>query len=147
MRCLVAASKHVNDIRATARQPTITTEKLLEAVFSVRSAPRLYSEDSRPAEWIKIRKIGMICSVKPVLTEDLCVVQKEEMFNNMLYVWNIHLKKCQAYSWETNPSSRQRGCYIRTITAGVQLKKNSGRGSQGAWRQDKLIGGKPPVVK
>jgi hypothetical protein len=28
----------------------------------------------------------MICSVKPVLTEDLCVVQKEEMFNNMLYV-------------------------------------------------------------
>jgi hypothetical protein len=34
----------------------------------------------------KIRKIGMICSIKPVLTEDLCVVQKEEMFNNMLYV-------------------------------------------------------------
>jgi hypothetical protein len=24
-----------------------------------------------------IRKIGMICSVKPVLIEDLCVVQKE----------------------------------------------------------------------
>jgi hypothetical protein len=24
------------------------------------------------------RKIGMICSVKPVLTEDLCVVQNEE---------------------------------------------------------------------
>jgi hypothetical protein len=28
----------------------------------------------------------MIYSVKPVLTEDLCVVQKEEMFSNMLYV-------------------------------------------------------------
>jgi hypothetical protein len=26
-------------------------------------------------------------------------------------------------------------------------KKISGRASQGAWRQDELIGGKPPVVK
>jgi hypothetical protein len=26
-------------------------------------------------------------------------------------------------------------------------KKISGHESQGAWRQDKLIGGKPPVVK
>jgi hypothetical protein len=34
----------------------------------------------------KIRKIDMICSVKPILTEDLCVVQKEEIFSNMLYV-------------------------------------------------------------
>jgi hypothetical protein len=36
------------------------------------------------------------------------------------------------------------------MIARVQLqkkKKNSGRESQGAWRQDKLIGGKPPVVK
>jgi hypothetical protein len=33
------------------------------------------------------------------------------------------------------------------MTAGVQLKKNSGRESEGVWRQDKLIGGKPPVVK
>jgi hypothetical protein len=95
----------------------------------------------------KLHKIGMICTVKPVLTEDLCVVQKEETFNNMLYVWNVHLTKCQACSWETNSSSRQRGCYIRTITAGVQLKKISGRGFQGAWRKDELIGGKPPVVK
>jgi hypothetical protein len=29
----------------------------------------------------------------------------------------------------------------------VQLKKKSGRESQGAWRQDELIGSKPPVVK
>jgi hypothetical protein len=28
----------------------------------------------------------MICSVKPVLTEDLRVVQKEEMFNNIICV-------------------------------------------------------------
>jgi hypothetical protein len=35
------------------------------------------------------------------------------------------------------------------MTARVQLKKENieGRESQGAWRQDKLIGGKPPVVK
>jgi hypothetical protein len=34
MRCLIAAGKHVNDIRAIVRQPPITTiEKLLGAVF------------------------------------------------------------------------------------------------------------------
>jgi hypothetical protein len=48
----------------------------------------------------------------------------------------------------TDPSPRQGGCYVRSITAGVQLEhKNSGRGSQGVCRQDELIGGKPPVVK
>jgi hypothetical protein len=36
----------------------------------------------------KLCKIGMICSAKPVLIEDLCVVQKQEIFNNMLYVRN-----------------------------------------------------------
>jgi hypothetical protein len=33
------------------------------------------------------------------------------------------------------------------MTESVQLKKNAGRESQGAWRQDKLIGSKAPVVK
>jgi hypothetical protein len=34
------------------------------------------------------------------------------------------------------------------VTASVQLKKTiTGRDSQGAFRQDELIGGKPPVVK
>jgi hypothetical protein len=35
------------------------------------------------------------------------------------------------------------------MTARVQLQKKgiSGREPQGAWRQDKLIGGKPTVVK
>jgi hypothetical protein len=48
---LVAADKHVNDIRDIARQPPITTIlKLLEVVFAVGSAPRLYSEDLRPDE-------------------------------------------------------------------------------------------------
>jgi hypothetical protein len=61
-----------------------TMEELLEAVFSVRSVPRLYKEEQ---------------------------------------------------------------LQLQESTAGVQLKKKSGRGSQGARRQDELIGGKPPVVK
>jgi hypothetical protein len=40
----------------------------------------------------------------------------------------------------------ERGYYIRYVTARFQLKKNIGRESQGACRQDELIGGKPPVV-
>jgi hypothetical protein len=36
----------------------------------------------------------------------------------------------------------------RTIAADIQLEnKITGRGPQGACRQDKLIGGKQPVVK
>jgi hypothetical protein len=43
-----------------------------------------------------------------------------------------------------DPSSRQRACNTRTITASVELEyKNSGRRSQGAHRQDELIGHKP----
>jgi hypothetical protein len=46
MLCSVTAVKHVNSVRAIARQPPITTvEGLMEEVFSVESAPRLYSED------------------------------------------------------------------------------------------------------
>jgi hypothetical protein len=62
----------------------------------------------------------MICFAKPVLTETLYTVQKEEIFCNMLYVWYIHLTKGQAYSYGANPSSHQRGCYIRIMTARVQ---------------------------
>jgi hypothetical protein len=46
----------------------------------------------------KIYKIDMICSAKFVLTEDLCIVQKQTIFNNMLYVRNTHLTNGQAYS-------------------------------------------------
>jgi hypothetical protein len=45
----------------------------------------------------------------------------------------------QQQLYMTDPSSRQRGCYIRAITARVQLKiKIIGRESQGACRQDWL---------
>jgi hypothetical protein len=40
----------------------------------------------------------MICFAKSVLTEELCIVQKEEFFYNMLYVRIVHLTKSQAYS-------------------------------------------------
>jgi hypothetical protein len=33
------------------------------------------------------------------------------------------------------------------MIASIQLKKNAGRYSQVACRQDEMIGGKPPVVK
>jgi hypothetical protein len=62
-------------------------------VFSVWSDPRLYNEKPTVTDSsgkYKRLKLGggldMICSVKPVLTEDLCVVWKEEVFNNMLYM-------------------------------------------------------------
>jgi hypothetical protein len=56
--------------------------------------------------------------------------------------------EAQQHMYMTDPSSRQRGCYIRTINISVQLEiKNYGRGSQGACRQDELIGGTLPVVK
>jgi hypothetical protein len=49
---LLAAGKHVSSIRAIDRQQSITTIKgFLEAVLSVGSALRLYSEDPKPAEW------------------------------------------------------------------------------------------------
>jgi hypothetical protein len=46
MRRLITTGKHVNNTLAIARQPSVTRiEKPLEAVFSVGSVPRLYSED------------------------------------------------------------------------------------------------------
>jgi hypothetical protein len=69
------------------------------------------------------------------------------IFNNILYVIYLHLTKGQAYSQETDPPSRLRGCYIRTMTARVQLQKEiSGREPQRTC-QDEIMGGKPPVVK
>jgi hypothetical protein len=41
---------HRNYIQSIARQLSMTIEGLLETVFSVGSAPRLYSEDPRLVE-------------------------------------------------------------------------------------------------
>jgi hypothetical protein len=44
--------------------------------------------------------------------------------------------ECQQQLYTTDLSSRQRECYVRTLTTSVQLKQNIGRESQGACRQD-----------
>jgi hypothetical protein len=55
MRCLVTAGKHVNNIRAIASQPPITTiEGLLEALFSIGSSPRLHNDDTSQAAGIPV---------------------------------------------------------------------------------------------
>jgi hypothetical protein len=62
------------------------------------------------------------------------------IFNNVLHVRYLHLTK------ETNPSSRQKAHFIRTMTTRVKLEKVylvvilKGL-------QDELMCGKPPVVK
>jgi hypothetical protein len=48
----------------------------------------------------------------------------------------------QQQLYTIDPSSRQRRCYIRNITARAQLKNNTDPESYIAWLQDELIGGK-----
>jgi hypothetical protein len=61
---------------------------------------------------------GMICPAKPVWTEDLYTVHKEE-FSIMCCMCAIHtLVKGQ----ETNTSSCQTGYYIKILTPRVQLQ-------------------------
>jgi hypothetical protein len=57
----------------------------------------------------------MICFAKPGLTEDLYTVHKEE--------YSVHLTKAKPIHKRQNLSSRQTGCYIRTMTERVQLQK------------------------
>jgi hypothetical protein len=74
-------------------------------------------------------------------------VQKEEFSNNMLYVRNVHLTEGQAYLWHKPIFLSERMLHKDYYHKGsIGGGGKSGRGSQGAWRQDKLIGGKPPVV-
>jgi hypothetical protein len=87
----------------------------------------------------------MISSVKPVLTEDLHVVQKKG--------YSI----CAKYIFDEKPSIFIRDIHIFLsekmlhkdyyCKSSVGKKKISGRGPQGVWLQDQLIGGKPPVIK
>jgi hypothetical protein len=63
MRFLVTAGKHINNIHAIARQ--LKLEELSEALFSVGSTLRLYSEDRRQAEDSLIE----LCEVKWLVGE------------------------------------------------------------------------------
>jgi hypothetical protein len=62
-----------------------------KAVFSVGSVQRNYLEDNRLRQSHKICKLGMICSVMPILAEDLCVVQKEA-FSITCYMCKIYTR-------------------------------------------------------
>jgi hypothetical protein len=90
----------------------------------------------------------MICFAKPGLIEDLYIVQKEE--------FSITCYMCNTYTWQ------RRSLFVREKhilssegmihkdydNKGLFLKKKvPGRESQRDWRQDELIGDKPPVVK
>jgi hypothetical protein len=75
---LVTVAKDINDIRDIAMHPPIKTiERLLEAVFSVGSTSRLYSEDPSPAEW-KGRVPSRVEGVSNTSTVTLRVVKGDE---------------------------------------------------------------------
>jgi hypothetical protein len=76
-------------------------------------------------------------STKPILTEDLCVGGKKRIFSNMLYVRNVRLTEGQSHSYETNPTSRQRGCYIRDYYRKSSVEKLFGCLKDG---EDKMNG-------
>jgi hypothetical protein len=67
----------------------------------------------------------MICPAKPVRTEDLCVVLKEDILNTMLYV-------CQRYTWwkAKDTHKKQTHLYVRDdlnikiITEMIQVDKD-----------------------
>jgi hypothetical protein len=75
-------------------------------------------------------------------------MQKQQFCNNILYVRNVHLTKCQAYIVfiRDKSMSSERMLHKDYYHKGSVGEKNFGRGSQGAWRQDKLFGRKPPIV-
>jgi hypothetical protein len=85
----------------------------------------------------------MICFAKPVLVRSA----KGRICNNMLYVRYVHLIEAKPIHEGQTHSRVREDVNIRTVTVRAQSKEISGREPQGAWRQDELIGGKPPVVK
>jgi hypothetical protein len=89
----------------------------------------------------KISKTDMIRFAKPGLTEDLCIVQKEE-FSITCYMCDTYtLKDKHIHQRQTHLLVR--GCYVTTIVPSVQLQKRyPGREPRGVWRQDELIGGR-----
>jgi hypothetical protein len=53
---------------------------------------------------------------------------------------------CDTYTWQNVIISSERMLH-KDYDPKTRLKKISGRDAQGDWRQDELIGGKPPVVR
>jgi hypothetical protein len=89
----------------------------------------------------------MICFAEPVLTEDLYIAHKDE-FSVTCYMCDTYTSQRRSILIRDKPSSHERGSYVKDYDRKVSVaKKISGRESQGAWRQDEMIGGKSPVVK
>jgi hypothetical protein len=103
------------------------TETNVHTIRSTQAAPKRkklnhYVAFKKETRDIKIKKtINTVIReyMDPVLWTDGGLVCSAEgrICSNMLQMRSVHLTKGQAYSKETNPSSRHRGCYIRTITA------------------------------
>jgi hypothetical protein len=74
-------------------------------------------------------------------------VQKGRTVSNMLYVRYVHLTKAKLICKRQTHFLVREDSY-EDYDRKVQLQKEiSGREPQGAWRQDEVIDGKPPVVK
>jgi hypothetical protein len=91
----------------------------------------------------------MIYIAKPGLTEKGRVyIVKGKFFNNILYVRYVHLTKAKHIHKRHALLSSERMSHTGYGRKGsIEKNKNSDRKHQGAWRQDELIGGKPPLVK
>jgi hypothetical protein len=88
----------------------------------------------------------MISFAKSVLREGLYIVRKKE--------FSIICCMCITYIWRKAKHIHNRQAILsseRVLHKDYYRKglveKNSGRGSQGAWHQEEMIGGKPPVIK
>jgi hypothetical protein len=71
---------------------------------------------------------------------------KGNIFNNMLHVQHVNLTKDGAYSWDKPIFSSGR-LLNKDYSYKGSIEKIFGRGPQGTWHQDELIGSKPPLLK
>jgi hypothetical protein len=71
-------------------------------------------------------------------------IVKVSISNTMLHVRYVHLTKAEhIHKRQTHPLVR--GDYDCTGSVARKKMSDSGREPQAVWRQDELIGGKPPV--
>jgi predicted transposase YbfD/YdcC len=104
-----------------------------------------------PIYWFSLVWESSQCWVKfakPGLTHDLNIAQKEE--------FSITRSTCSTFTWQKAKHIHKRQTHFMSehmlhndhdSKDSAEKKIISGRDTQGAWRQDELIGGKPPVAK
>jgi hypothetical protein len=84
----------------------------------------------------------MIPFAKPVLTEDLCIVKKEKSFNTHAIRAIRTLDKRPSILIRDKPHFTSERMLHKDYYRKGSVEKSSGRGSQGAYRQDEFTGGK-----